>query len=47
VFETWSYVRDPTHVSFYRPRTMSWIAERYGWELEIPDRSVSLFHKPL
>lgn len=45
VFEDWHYVRDPTHVCFYRPGTMEWIAARYGWTVETPHRNVALFRK--
>lgn len=30
-FATWYYRRDPTHVSFYSRRTLSWIAVRYNF----------------
>jgi hypothetical protein len=46
VFDDWHYARDPTHVCFYRPRTMEWIADRYGWTVERPARTVVLFGKP-
>lgn len=45
-FETWHYVRDPTHVSFYSPQTLAWIAAHHGWELELPSRDVAIFRKP-
>lgn len=45
-FEAWWYVRDPTHVCFYRSRTMEWIARRHGWALERPHPNVTLFRKP-
>ena len=35
-FANWHYVRDPTHVCFYQPDTMTWIAERFGWRMERP-----------
>jgi len=44
-FEDWHYVRDPTHVAFYRRGTMEWIAGTFGWDAEFPHRNVSLFHK--
>lgn len=44
-FENWWYARDPTHVCFYRPRTMEWIARRYRWDLERPHANVALFRK--
>lgn len=45
VFARWRYVRDPTHVVFYRPRTLGWIADHFGWRLERPRRNVALFQK--
>jgi hypothetical protein len=45
-FPAWWYIRDPTHVSFYRLRTMEWIAHTYRWSLERPHPSVFLFHVP-
>lgn len=45
-FGNWHYPRDPTHVSFYRPDTMDWIAAHYGWSLTSPGRDVVLFRKP-
>lgn len=45
-FAKWRYARDPTHVAFFRPRTMRWIAERFGWSAEFPHANVVLFHKP-
>jgi 2-polyprenyl-3-methyl-5-hydroxy-6-metoxy-1,4-benzoquinol methylase len=36
VFPAWWYHRDPTHISFYRPETLTWIATRHGWSLERP-----------
>lgn len=44
-FATWWYVRDPTHVCFYHPETMLWIAARFGWSLQRPRRNVTLFGK--
>jgi hypothetical protein len=45
-FERWHYARDPTHVCFYRSRTMQWIAGRFGWLLTSPGGDVVLFRKP-
>jgi len=42
-FASWWYVKDPTHVSFYRSRTLSWIAGRYGWQIDAPHRNVRIF----
>ncbi|HEV2148724.1 MAG TPA: class I SAM-dependent methyltransferase [Longimicrobiaceae bacterium] len=46
-FTGWRYARDPTHVCFYRPETMRWIAGRFGWERFAPARDVTLFRKPV
>lgn len=46
-FETWHYVLDPTHVCFYHKRTLHWIAQKHGWQLEIPAKNIALFHKPM
>lgn len=46
-FANWHYRRDPTHVVFYREKTLSVIAEQLGWELTVPRKDVALFRKPL
>ena len=45
VFDQWRYVRDQTHVAFYRLQTMSWIAGRFSWFMESPVPNVILFRK--
>jgi Methyltransferase domain len=42
-FADWWYRRDPTHVAFYRPETLAWIARRRGWTLARPSRDVAIF----
>lgn len=44
-FPAWWYHRDLTHVAFYRPETLAWIARRFGWSLERPSRDAALFRK--
>jgi len=47
-FARWHYIREVSHVVFYRPATMQWIAAHHGWQLEeirLPD--VTLFAKPV
>lgn len=44
-FETWWYVRDETHVCFYRTETMKWIAEQFEWTLHLPAEDVALFQR--
>lgn len=45
-FADWWYIRDPTHVAFYRPETFAWIASRWEWSLEQVAPSVVLFQRP-
>jgi SAM-dependent methyltransferase len=45
-FEEWWYIRDPSHVCFYRPETLAWIAEWLGLRLVRPSRNVVLLHVP-
>lgn len=44
-FPAWWYRKDPTHIAFYRPETLEWIAARFGWNLERASRDASLFSK--
>ena len=44
-FATWSYIRELSHVAFYRPETLAWIAGRFDWTLESVGRTVALFRK--
>lgn len=46
-FPSWSYANDFTHVSFYHPSTLDWMAEH--WNLTLlpsPDPRVALFRIP-
>lgn len=45
-FAKWWYWKDPTHVAFYRPETLAWIAGKHGWTLERPGRDAALYFKP-
>lgn len=44
-FSSWHYRKDPTHVVFYREQTFHYIADQYGWTLEIPVKDVALMQK--
>jgi SAM-dependent methyltransferase len=44
-FAEWRYVRDLTHVCFYHPATMTWLADRFDWSLDSPRPNVALFRK--
>ena len=46
-FSHWYYMLDPTHISFYTPKTLLWISERWEWELSFPSRNVCLFRKQI
>ncbi|MCH8053125.1 MAG: methyltransferase domain-containing protein, partial [Planctomycetes bacterium] len=47
VFVDWRYVRDETHVAFYRQRTMQWNAEWLDWSVSFPGKDVVIFRKPI
>lgn len=44
-FTTWRYTQDPTHIAFYAPATMHWLARYWGASLEQPARDVFLFKR--
>lgn len=44
-FGEWWYPRDPTHINFYAPDTLRWIAHWLGHDLEIPGPGVALLAK--
>jgi hypothetical protein len=44
-FVTWRYIRDLTHVAFYSPRTLRWIAQRWNAPVEFVGANVALFRK--
>lgn len=45
-FHRWHYRRDPTHVAFYGPATLRWIATHLGWEIRLPAPDIALFRIP-
>ncbi|MGM0675415.1 MAG: class I SAM-dependent methyltransferase [Spirochaetota bacterium] len=45
-FAGWYYRNDISHVVFYTARTLKRLAERMGWEIEIPRKNVAIFSKP-
>lgn len=45
-FASWRYRRQPSHVVFYSDRTMTWIAQRFGWRVGLHGPLVALFEKP-
>ncbi len=44
-FPGWWYRADFTHIAFYRPQTLAWIAQNFQWRLERPSRDAALFFK--
>lgn len=42
-FAGWHYRRDPTHVVFYRTSTLRWLAQRFGWTVEIREPDIAVF----
>lgn len=46
-FASWRYVHDPTHVCFYRERTLRWIAAWLGLEVLYCADNVVLLRAPL
>lgn len=44
-FANWHYIKDPTHVVFYRDITLRTIAAQRGWACDIPVKDVALLHK--
>lgn len=44
-FANWHYRRDPSHVVFYRERTLGWLAKDLELEMEVPAKDVAFFHK--
>eukprot|EP00741_Cyanophora_paradoxa_P002038 tig00000545_g1975.t1 len=42
-FKKWWYIRDPTHVVFYRRETLEWIARGRGWAVQFLEKNVTLF----
>ncbi len=44
-FADWHYHFDETHICFFSPRTMRWIAERFGWSVSFPRESVTIFRQ--
>ncbi len=44
-FSTWHYIKDETHVVFFAPQTMAWLANRWGASMEIIGASVIILQK--
>ncbi len=44
-FSSWHYIKDETHVVFFAPETMTWLAKRWTAQLEFISDSVVIFQK--
>ena len=44
-FAGWHYRRDPTHVTFYREKTLRFLAKQRGWSCEIPVKDVAIMRR--
>ena len=44
-FDTWHYRFYSTHICYYSPRTMRWLAKRFGWSLSFPRENVTILRK--
>jgi len=44
-FRSWHYKNDPTHVCFYSDLTFEYIAEKWGYKLEIINSDSVILHK--
>ena len=42
-FAKWFYIRERSHVVFYAPRTIEWIGERNGWQVDMHLPDVVMF----
>lgn len=42
-FAKWYYKNDPTHVCFFSPATMQWLADKYGSSLECIGKDIFVF----
>lgn len=45
-FARWWYRKDPTHITFYSPKTFRWLAEQFSFSLEFTDnKSICVLKK--
>lgn len=45
-FAQWHYLRDPTHVLFFSPDCLRWLAADMGYRCTLPAANVALLQKP-
>lgn len=46
-FANWHYKRDPAHVFFYTLKTIEYICQQFGFDLESADGRLIVFRKPV
>ena len=46
-FSSWHYIRDDTHVCFYTPKTMEWIAKNWNLQIVYQQNNVTIFQSLL
>lgn len=46
-FARWRYVHDPTHVAFYRERSLRWVADWLGLAFDSPGPNLALMRAPV
>jgi SAM-dependent methyltransferase len=44
-FARWRYRRERSHILFYGPATLGWLARRHGWRLTLLPPAVALFDR--
>lgn len=44
-FFQWHYARDLTHVAFYSPKSLNWIAQQLAWKVELLKDPLVFFRK--
>lgn len=44
--ESWSYAKDHTHICFYQPKTLQWLANQFHSKLEIVSDRLAVFFLP-
>lgn len=42
-FESWHYIKDPTHITFFADETFEFIANKYACTLHLPESDTAIF----
>lgn len=46
-FSQWNYRNDPTHIAFYHPNTLAWIAQHWHFDIHYQQRNVVIFQRKI